>query len=851
MAFGNLTVDFKQLMSVPLQQRVQLARSSASSEIFGNLSPTEVAKLFPKYYKDHVPAVGNLSGATTGYSGGGGAGNTSTASPSGSSSSGNNTAATPPPPPMSAIDRIIEKARPQPRLGEGDIDPKNRRSLLRGTYDAFRRAGYTDSQSRALVSEVGRENSFRPGIMFGQHAEPGRRHKGRPNAGIFSMAGPRRDGLMKYMASQGLMNESGNGFVFSQASLDAMARYARMEMTGHPDAPISGGQIKAAQRFLANEDVTHEEGIKDLSGWIAWDIAGRHHDASASFNRLNSHRREIDGILEEDQVEQSTEEIGTLDGATAPAEGQRTSGNTDINLIDVDNPDSRPNGNDVRVAPVTGSFDPSMLDPALLQQYQSASDTKKKQFEEAVMRKGYDWANNIHKEHATQNPEVTATEIVQQGQPDQNIKPVPGDAESLREFWSQRNPRTDIDRIMEVDPDLLKANAEAIQQYEAANPRYRVELFGDDAASRRSGSTANHGIKADGYSKALDFVIIDRETGKQITNIGRSGYAGQVGGSELASKEYTRLHSLARIAQEHFSPHETDLRHGGGFTDGGNAADWQHNDIRAGDEVSGQYSWKTGYTDAWRRKYNIQENLVLGDEQRIRELGQQIYGQVDEEGNYVNRAAFAQREDGNVTVVAQPNKRLEESVADVQAPADTEATQPVDNPTADIQAPVTTTPLVPPSATPAEEPRNMMLGGTSPNLVNEGVQITNTDTGEQVNVNDREQISTDEHGNLHVKSAHKVKAEELQDKYENKPLQQNNPEPEPDMPQEPEKQHKPPEPQANMGKMTSVTEPNRLDKTPLDMSQFYGVPPSPSFGRAMHQARLGEIRATRGNANEV
>ena len=377
----------------------------------------------------------------------------------------------------------------------------------------------------------------------------------------------------------------------------------------------------------------------------------------------------------------------------------------------------------------------------------------------------------------------------------EKLRPVGTDYDSLKEFWSQRNPRTDINRVMEVDPDLLKAYAEAVQQYEAANPGLKVELFGPSAASRDSGSTSNHGVKADGYSKALDFAIIDRASGKQITNLGKEGYSGQVGGSEVAAREYTRLHSLARIAQEHYAPHESNLRQGGGFVQGV-TADWMHGDIQS--ENMAAYSWEKGYDPNFRRQYNIQENLILGEEERIKELGQQIYGQVDESGYYTNRADFSQLEDGNTTVVS---KKVEKPKDDIVASAQPEpspvvATPPVSPPvetapTVTEQTPVAvtqpvavepkevtkevtvvaatpaeskeTTAATPPP--PPEDVRKYALGG---NIYepNEDMTLVDTETGNPI-----AQIGNDEKiektGNaIQVTPETKLKADELTNKYD-------------------------------------------------------------------------------------
>ncbi len=61
MAFGNLTVDFRQLSKIPVRDRVALAQSPQASSIFGNMSPSEIAALFPDYYKRFMPTGGGAS----------------------------------------------------------------------------------------------------------------------------------------------------------------------------------------------------------------------------------------------------------------------------------------------------------------------------------------------------------------------------------------------------------------------------------------------------------------------------------------------------------------------------------------------------------------------------------------------------------------------------------------------------------------------------------------------------------------------------------------------------------------------------------------------------------------------
>lgn len=199
-------------------------------------------------------------------------------------------------------------------------------------------------------------------------------------------------------------------------------------------------------------------------------------------------------------------------------------------------------------------------------------------------------------------------------------------------------PRTSEHKLSRVDPRLTKMYESATKQFEMLNPNLKVEVFGPSSAARYSGSTANHGVKRDGFSKALDFVIIDKKSGKQITNLGHSGYQGQIGGSQVASKYYTQLHGLARLAQEQYFPNSPELRQGGGFGSGSTAGDWMHGDITGGPMAG--FNWKTGYTEQHKRRYGITENLALGSKENIQELGSKLFGETNEQGGFKNKVVY-------------------------------------------------------------------------------------------------------------------------------------------------------------------------------------------------------------------
>jgi hypothetical protein len=63
---SNLTVDFRQLMRMTVQDRVDFYKSGGQS-YFESLTPTQLAQLFPKYYQRQLPDIGKaVSGGTAG-----------------------------------------------------------------------------------------------------------------------------------------------------------------------------------------------------------------------------------------------------------------------------------------------------------------------------------------------------------------------------------------------------------------------------------------------------------------------------------------------------------------------------------------------------------------------------------------------------------------------------------------------------------------------------------------------------------------------------------------------------------------------------------------------------------------
>jgi len=262
-------------------------------------------------------------------------------------------------------------------------------------------------------------------------------------------------------------------------------------------------------------------------------------------------------------------------------------------------------------------------------------------------------------------------------------------------FMQGRNARAKAE-IDDVDPVLLKSYSEGIQQFEADNPQYAVEVFGHSGGVRHSGSTRNHGEQHDtGHGGALDLVIIDRKTGKQLTNFNKP-YPGQQGSPGETAPLYAKLHSAAALAQSYYFPDSQQITFGGGFTSGDTHFDLMHGDVTHKSGSLG-YSWEEGWTPSMLKNYKIPENVAIGSKDEQAALAQKIYGKVDSEGNYANRLVAVKNEQENSINFASAEVKAAAVAAAEVKPADSATVTPEASTTTVASA---TTPSATAAATP-------------------------------------------------------------------------------------------------------------------------------------------------------
>lgn len=156
-------------------------------------------------------------------------------------------------------------------------------AVQKQVYDAYRTAGFSDNQARALTAEVGRENGYRENIIFGMHSDP---YNHATNLGMVSMQGSRHTGLLNFLQSKGLVQDG--KLVRGQETLVAMAQYQKHEME------TDSSYARTKKEFLNNPNINPEAAAEVLGNdYIKWrynDPAyARHHEYRRQYlSQINS-----------------------------------------------------------------------------------------------------------------------------------------------------------------------------------------------------------------------------------------------------------------------------------------------------------------------------------------------------------------------------------------------------------------------------------------------------------------------------------------------------------------------------------------------------------------------------------
>ena len=187
-------------------------------------------------------------------------------------------------------------------------------------YSAFRKSGFSDAQSRVLTAEVGRENAWKPDIIFGTHIDPA---NGATNAGMISWQGGRVKPLLAALQAKGLLQ---NGkMVRSPEALQAQTDFIMQEMRSKSFG-ASASNSAAVDRFLNNPNIGMQEGM-DLVGqhYIKWAINNPKYREKGIKNR-NMFLDKLNQSLGKPEIVQKINAANNTAGVTTRADWNNQAG---------------------------------------------------------------------------------------------------------------------------------------------------------------------------------------------------------------------------------------------------------------------------------------------------------------------------------------------------------------------------------------------------------------------------------------------------------------------------------------------------------------------------------------------
>jgi hypothetical protein len=754
--FSNLTIDQKQLMGISIQDRVQLARSSQASDIFGNLSPTEIAKLFPTYYQKHVPNIAGFMGKGTGdftsgfnkanrsggSSGGGGGG--------GGGGSSQSTADPYVAPSVSeaikiAADRKKDGSNYRPKYGGPAIDAlKAEIARGEGDYGAYNRGKAGDTPTKARQHDITQMTVGE--IMQAQAGGAGRRKMFA--VGKYQFIPETFKEAVKYTGIDPNTKFDANtqerlfDYLISPAKRPKLAAY----LNGRTD------DIDDALDDLAREFAS----IPDNSGRGKYDGDSAGNSAAGGRQRaqhikalLEQARNEIAENKKREEEEQKNPHNQTLPDGTK----------TDIGIVDLN---AAPEGMTARITP-QNITSVEGLDPRIIEHIKTLPEPEQVMFYENLNTLGD--VNEINE--AAKGP----LERLGNYKPQGTAQPLTQDAlgEDPYAFWAARNPNSAALELdgKPIDKRTMTLNMMAAKRFEADNPGKRVEIYGGKSGIRDEYSGSQH---SKDKRTALDIAIFQLDdNGRKINMGGPNGGNipnapfGAHGTAESWKKnahlynQYGENVEMARVYQAEVNMNPDYKNVGvtmGEYFPRRMTGDSMHNDLRGTFGVNSETGISTsgfdpgsvayGWNEDYLRKYGFDLNSPEGQEMRtglaekyptkeaVVQAAQQMYAPVEPPPN----PHVGELEDGTKTDIV---------------PTDINSGQPLAN---------TATPV------PTEAPA-MALGGFIPEKDN--LEVTNKETGEtvaQINEGELKGGITPEGTGLRVESNKTRLADDLVNKYE-------------------------------------------------------------------------------------
>ena len=193
MAFDleNMTVDYKTMFRMVPSDRLQVARSGVANDLISSLTPGQLANLFPSYYRDQLPDIGQSGGGGSSFGGalsggtsfGGGGGSTYSSGPAKS---------------VPAEEKAIQELFKKANVGGIQLSGSSKEKAADLTDRMVKDLGISETKAAAIVGNFMHESGD---FQQMQEISP---VSGRGGYGWAQWTGPRRKNFEKFAADRGL-----------------------------------------------------------------------------------------------------------------------------------------------------------------------------------------------------------------------------------------------------------------------------------------------------------------------------------------------------------------------------------------------------------------------------------------------------------------------------------------------------------------------------------------------------------------------------------------------------------------------------------------------------------------------
>lgn len=168
-------------------------------------------------------------------------------------------------------------------------------AIMKFIYDKFRALGFTPEGARTMVAQIGRENDYRSGPMFGTHTDAS---NGVTNVGIISWQGSRKSALLRHLRDRGCIGADGK-IKPGYATLGAQCEFIKKEMQT---------SYKSSYAAVTTPGKTYAANIEDVTSrkYVGWAKGGSSNgrftaaDSARAQSRMNGYYNTIKAATKAD-----------------------------------------------------------------------------------------------------------------------------------------------------------------------------------------------------------------------------------------------------------------------------------------------------------------------------------------------------------------------------------------------------------------------------------------------------------------------------------------------------------------------------------------------------------------------